>query len=87
MNITLLFLSIYNFVFIFLNLSTNHNRYILVPDLVGKNLIEINEILNENKLNFESKSKISDFRNFVFHQEDLISEEFTSETPPFGQKI
>lgn len=41
------------FVFVFLNLSTNHNRYILVPDLVGKNLIEINEILNENKLNFE----------------------------------
>lgn len=41
------------FVLIFLNLNTNHNRYISVPDLVGKNLLESNKILNEYKLKFE----------------------------------
>ena len=41
------------FVFIFLNFNTNHNRYISVPDLVGKNLLESKEILNVYKLKFE----------------------------------
>ena len=41
------------FVFIFLNFNTNHNSYISVPDLVGKNLLESNQILNEYKLKFE----------------------------------
>ena len=41
------------FIFIFLNFNTNHNRYISVPDLVGKNLLESNKILGEYKLKFE----------------------------------
>jgi len=39
--------------FIFLNINTNHNNHILVPDLVGFQIEEFEEILNQRKLTYE----------------------------------
>ena len=36
-----------------LKIYTNHNRYIEVPDLAGKNLDEAISVLNDNKLRYE----------------------------------
>ena len=41
------------FVFLFLNITTNHNNYISVPDLKGFLISDVEEILKENDLNFE----------------------------------
>tara|TARA_B100000929_G_scaffold278630_1_gene255003 strand:+ start:689 stop:1243 length:555 start_codon:yes stop_codon:yes gene_type:complete len=40
-------------VFLFLNISTNHNNYISVPDLKGILISDVEEILKENDLKFE----------------------------------
>ena len=39
--------------FIFLNINTNHNNHIVVPDLVGFQIEEFEEILNQRKLTYE----------------------------------
>ena len=41
------------FLFIFLNLNTNHNNYIIVPDLIGFQIQEFEEVLSERKLTYE----------------------------------
>ena len=41
------------FVFLFLNITTNHNNYISVPDLKGFLISDVEEILKKNDLNFE----------------------------------
>ncbi len=40
-------------VFIFLNINTNHNNYISVPELKGIDVEEVKDILNKNKLKYE----------------------------------
>ena len=50
---SILFGTIITFVFIYLNISTNHNNYIKVPDLKGLSIEEVTDILNKNKLKFE----------------------------------
>ena len=40
-------------VFLFLNITTNHNNYISVPDLKGVLISDVEEILKENDLYFE----------------------------------
>jgi len=40
-------------IFLFLNISTNHNNYINVPDLKGLVIDDAKKILNEKKLKFE----------------------------------
>ena len=40
-------------VFLYLNISTNHNRYISVPDLKGISVTELDPILKKSNLNFE----------------------------------
>ena len=40
-------------VFVFLNISTNHNNYISVPDLKGILISDVEEVLKENDLKFE----------------------------------
>jgi len=50
---SILFGTIITIVFIYLNISTNHNNYIKVPDLKGLSIEEVTDILNKNKLKFE----------------------------------
>ena len=40
-------------VFLFLNITTNHNNYISVPDLKGIEINEVEKILYENDLKYE----------------------------------
>ena len=40
-------------VFVYLNINTNHNNYISVPDLKGLVINDVEEILNENNLKYE----------------------------------
>lgn len=40
-------------IFLLLNITTNHNNYIFVPDLKGIEINEAEEILNQNNLKYE----------------------------------
>ena len=65
---SLFFGTIITIVFIYLNISTNHNNYIKVPDLKGLSIENVAEILNENKLKFEISDSTffnPDFPKFV----------------------
>ena len=41
------------FLFIYLNLNTNHNNHIIVPNLIGSQIEEFEKVLFENKLTYE----------------------------------
>ena len=65
---SLFFGTIIAIVFIYLNISTNHNNYIKVPDLKGLSIENVAEILNKNKLKFEISDSTffnPDFPKFV----------------------
>ena len=66
---SLFFGTIITIVFIYLNISTNHNNYIKVPDLKGLSIENVAEILNKNKLKFEISDSTffnPDFSNRFF---------------------
>ena len=68
------------FLFIYLNLNTNHNNDIIVPDLIGFQIEEFEEILYNRKLTYEIVD--STFYNPSFAKQSVLEQ-----TPLANSKV
>lgn len=67
-------------VFLYLNISTNHNRYISVPDLTGILVSDVNNILEKVNLKFEVSD--STFYNATYPKFAILEQ-----NPKPGKKV